>query len=218
MPDFPLPANAPSACPGCGGPWTYGYITTKNPDRLGTGYGNKIYRWALECRNDGCGLGYFVGSEISPKERKGLKLFDRGSRKKEVFHTKGETVPEESPRTVAWSRHYDKCRGCGTTDRKHKSHGLCAKCYTDHKRAGTLDQFRTEKTMRTGGSRKKPAGTAATSSKSRFPCTVTLPENLYRTLEKIGRVTNTPVDDVVVLTIQNYFADIGISTEPASGR
>lgn len=158
MPDdatpFPLPANAPPACPGCGGPWTHGYVVRKMAGQPGS-RAKKVYKWALECRNDGCGLGYFVGSEITHAETEGLKLIDRTAEKKKLLSTKGEAVPEDSPRTVAWSRHYDQCRDCGTTDRKHKSHGLCAKCYTDHKRAGTLDQFRTEKTIKTGGSRKK---------------------------------------------------------------
>lgn len=29
-----------------------------------------------------------------------------------------------------WSRYYDKCRSCGTTAIKHRSNGLCEKCYT----------------------------------------------------------------------------------------
>jgi len=29
-----------------------------------------------------------------------------------------------------WSWHYDKCRSCGTTAIKHRSSGLCEKCYT----------------------------------------------------------------------------------------
>lgn len=29
-----------------------------------------------------------------------------------------------------WSRHYDKCRSCGTTAIKHRCNGLCEKCYT----------------------------------------------------------------------------------------
>lgn len=33
-------------------------------------------------------------------------------------------------RVESWSRLYDSCQVCGTTERKHGAHGLCSRCYT----------------------------------------------------------------------------------------
>lgn len=34
-----------------------------------------------------------------------------------------------------WSRNFDCCKECGTTERKHGSHGLCVNCYARYKRS-----------------------------------------------------------------------------------
>lgn len=36
----------------------------------------------------------------------------------------------------AWSRHYDCCRDCGTTEKKHMAHGFCTTCYFQHRSRG----------------------------------------------------------------------------------
>lgn len=33
-----------------------------------------------------------------------------------------------------WSRHYDACVACGTTDRPHQARGMCNRCYADWSR------------------------------------------------------------------------------------
>lgn len=30
-----------------------------------------------------------------------------------------------------WSRHYDQCRTCGTTERAYGGNGLCGRCYAN---------------------------------------------------------------------------------------
>ena len=34
-----------------------------------------------------------------------------------------------TPKKKAWSRRHDRCAGCGTTRRRHHSHGMCANCH-----------------------------------------------------------------------------------------
>jgi len=117
-PPFPLPANAPRACPVCAGEWTYGYIVKTNPREPRPGRPKQTYKWALECRNEGCGLGYFIGSDITHAETKGLKLITREKRKKEIA-----TMPsKEWPEGVV-------CVKCGKTDSPPAAKGLCQRCY-----------------------------------------------------------------------------------------
>jgi len=120
-----LPVNAPKVCPACGGPWTYGYIVKKMPGQPGS-RAKKIYRWALECRNEGCGLGYFIGSEIGYEEIEGLKLIKRKYRPKEI--PKMAEEKEEMTAGKRWAEKYDACIECGKTDQPHASGGLCRRC------------------------------------------------------------------------------------------
>jgi hypothetical protein len=30
---------------------------------------------------------------------------------------------------ITWSKHYDKCKECGTTERRHEGYGYCSRCY-----------------------------------------------------------------------------------------
>jgi len=127
-PPFELPANASRACPACGGPWTYGYVVKKLPNQPGAGRGKWVYKKALECRNDGCGLGYFVGSEITHAETEGLELIDREKRKKEVLR-----VVEDEGTAKRWAKNYDACIECGRTDSPATKTGLCRRCYARKK-------------------------------------------------------------------------------------
>jgi hypothetical protein len=202
-PPCELPANASRACPGCGGPWTYGYVVKRLPNQPG-GRGKKIYKRALECRNDGCGLGYFVGSEITHAETEGLELIDYETRKREVLR-----MAENETKKRPWSKDFERCRDCGGTDKPHYGRGLCQTCYMRHKKAGTSDQFPTTKRVRKKGA----VGPAAAPA-----CTVALPEDLYRILEKLGRISNATVDKVAAVVIRNYLGDLGISAGPAGKR
>jgi|GEM_PF-2379891 len=154
MKNLKLPANASKACPACGKEWTRGYIV-KKPD------GKKVYKRALECRNPGCGLGYFIGAEITAAEAKGLELIDREKRKKEVVRMAEKE--EEKERAAAphksWGETYKRCRECGTTDRPNIGRGLCTKCYSKHRNAGTLSQFPVAE--RPGYKKKQPGRRAA---------------------------------------------------------
>ena len=38
-----------------------------------------------------------------------------------------------SKKTNTWSRKYDKCIKCGTTDKKHYGKGLCTNCYMNNR-------------------------------------------------------------------------------------
>ena len=113
-----LPANAPRACPVCSGPWTFGYIVKKYHRELGPGRPKQTYKWALECRNPGCGLGYFIGSEIEYEETEGLELIDREKRKKEI----ATMASKEWPEGVV-------CVKCGMTDSPPAAKGFCQRCY-----------------------------------------------------------------------------------------
>jgi len=52
---------------------------------------------------------------------------------KSSLHLISESYPELlsilAENNNKWSRHYDKCRYCATTDIEHKSWGYCKKCY-----------------------------------------------------------------------------------------
>jgi len=39
-----------------------------------------------------------------------------------------EAIVESTSRRFHWAIHYNKCIECGTTDRRHDSHGLCVNC------------------------------------------------------------------------------------------
>ena len=113
-----LPANAPKACPVCGDEWTFGYVVKKYHRELGPGRREQTYKWALECRNEGCSLGYFIGSEIEYEATEGLEFIDRERRKKEIA-----TMPsKEWPEGVV-------CVKCGKTDSPLAANGLCRRCY-----------------------------------------------------------------------------------------
>jgi hypothetical protein len=155
MKTFELPANAPKTCPACGGEWTYGYIVRQAHNEFGGRY-KKTYKWALECRNEGCGLGYFAGSEIEYEETEGLELIDRGKRKQEVG-----SMAEENTNLgpgKRWGGTYECCRDCGTTERPHIGRGLCSRCYHRHHAAGTLDRFPASKSS----AKKRRPGRSAT--------------------------------------------------------
>ncbi len=201
---FPLPANASRACPACGGPWTYGYVVKALPNQPGAGRGKRVYNKALKCRNDGCRLGYFVGSEVTPAETEELELINRKDRKKEV-----SSMAEPETKKRRWSKEFDCCRDCGGTDEPHFGRGLCKTCYNRNTKAGTLDRFPTTKP----GRKKRTAARAAAPA-----CTVTLPEDVYRVLEKLGRISNAKVDDVAAVVIRNYLGDLGISARAVDGR
>ena len=50
-----------------------------------------------------------------------------------------------------WSSKYEKCKECGTTERKHYSGGSCTRCYTQRRNArlgiGTFSSENIEKKM-----------------------------------------------------------------------
>ncbi len=151
---FELPANAPKTCPVCGGEWTRGYIVRKVPGGPGSRTKN-VYKWALECRNDGCGLGYFAGSEIEYEETEGLELIDREKRKKEVVRMAEEK--EDNGAEKGWGGAYERCRDCGTTEKEHRARGLCSTCYQKHYADGTLKDFPATASGRTAKPRKARA-------------------------------------------------------------
>ena len=41
----------------------------------------------------------------------------------------GAGEPVQGVLAVSWSKKHDKCRKCGTAERKHYSRGLCTLCY-----------------------------------------------------------------------------------------
>jgi len=122
---FELPANAPKGCPVCHKSWTFGYIVRKMPGQPGS-RAKKVYRWALECRSEGCGLGYFIGSEIEYEETEGLELIERKYKPKEI--PKMAEEKEETTAEKRWAENYDACIECGKTDQPHASNGLCKRC------------------------------------------------------------------------------------------
>ena len=203
-PPFDLPAGAPKTCPACGKEWTTGYIVKKRRHELGATGPKKVYEWVLVCRNLGCGLGFYRGSEITRAEAEGLELIDRESRKKEVLR-----VAEDETKKRPWSKEFDCCRDCGGTDEPHFGRGLCRVCYNKHTKAGTLSRFPATKP----GRKKRAAGPAAAPT-----CTVALPEDLYRFLETLGRISNATVDKVAAVVIRNYLGDLGISAGAAGKK
>jgi len=118
-PPFPLPVNAPKSCPVCHKEWTFGYIVKTDPREPRPGRPKQTYKWALECANEGCRLGYFIGSEIEYEATEGLELIDRKNRTKEIPKTTAEK---------RWAEKYDACVECGKTDQPHSSGGLCRRC------------------------------------------------------------------------------------------
>lgn len=196
-PPFELPANAPESCPECGGPWTRGYFVARG--REGFSQGKKSYKWALVCENTGCGLGKFLGFDISPDEIGDLKLLDFNDK------PKGDDVEEKK-----WTKTYPACRDCGTTERRHQGRGLCSMCHPKHKKAGTLDKFALK------GRAKRPRRKAKTvKAKERFVCAVNLPPDVYATIERLASVFGTTPDKAATIIIRNYLTDIGVKVNAA---
>jgi len=194
---FPLPANAPESCTECGGPWTRGYIVARGRD--GFSQGKKSYKWALVCENAGCGLGKFIGFDISPDEIGDLKRFYFNDK------AKGDDVGEKK-----WTETYPACRGCGTTERRHQGRGLCSACYQKHKAAGTLDEFALKARA------KRPRRKAKTlKAKVGFVYAVNLPPDVYTTIERLAGVFGTTPDKAATVIIRNYLTDIGVEVGAA---
>ena len=47
----------------------------------------------------------------------------------EPVKAKEVNTKNDNKATGPWNKKYDKCQDCGTTKRKHRSKGLCSRCY-----------------------------------------------------------------------------------------
>lgn len=71
----------------------------------------------------------FPGNHIDHCRGRGQLVFERV--RGTIFYDSRVPVPEYRWKVdpTRWSRHFDKCQGCGTKQRKHDGNGLCWKCY-----------------------------------------------------------------------------------------
>jgi hypothetical protein len=56
---------------------------------------------------------------------------EKKKRKKKRHYEKISKEQKSKPEKIGkrWSRKYDQCKECGTTETKHRSDGLCVNCY-----------------------------------------------------------------------------------------
>lgn len=108
-------------CPACNAPMAYGYAMARPP-----GCTKAVAVAAWRCVADGCGLGSFLGDDLTTTT--GLTKFDFKARRRapegdDVGRKKDERYNENG-----WGGDRPQCAECGTTDRKHQSRGLCTAC------------------------------------------------------------------------------------------
>jgi hypothetical protein len=49
------------------------------------------------------------------------------------YHEQGKRQPNPSP--CPWTLKWERCQGCGTTEKPHRGGGYCPKCYMQRRRA-----------------------------------------------------------------------------------
>ena len=77
-----------------------------------------------------------LGRYLLPSEVVHHKNRDRADNRVEnleVFSSNGEHLKEEW--RYQWSRKYDRCVECGTTERRHEARGRCHRCHYRRKRS-----------------------------------------------------------------------------------
>ena len=64
-----------------------------------------------------------------------LSNFETLCRKCHINEHRAEIAARKKTRQNCWSRNYERCQACGTTNARHASHGYCLKCvYENHER------------------------------------------------------------------------------------
>jgi len=113
-------------CSACGAPMAAGYACVKPP---GVPLAKPVNVAAWRCAAPGCGLGSYLGGELTTTA--GLKKIELKRRRRargggKAMATEGTT--DATPAAKRWSRKYDACVACGTTERPHRSKGFCSAC------------------------------------------------------------------------------------------
>lgn len=107
-----------------------GYILVYAPDHPAAKQGRYVFEHRLVMEQhigrylDGSEVVHHINGCRSDNRIENLQLF--ASNGEHLRHTLGQR----------WSRKYDRCQQCGTTDRRHDARGLCSLCYQRSNRDG----------------------------------------------------------------------------------
>lgn len=117
---------------------------------------------------------------------------------------KGETTVNE----WGWGGKYEKCLGCGTTEKMHQGRGYCSSCYYQAKKDGRLEAAgETKRAAR--GTKSSPRETISGQRKT-LELTIRVTEKTARALEVVAAYAETSPAELVATLVERRFEDAAV--------